>query len=273
MREDWQHGPRAGTARIAVAGDTAWWVHRTLDAAGAVDDGVFETDYADVDALAGWVLRQNGRAVPLAPDALRVACAARSSVSVPLMRASRRSRPASGRRTPPPRPTARPARRAGALRGAAGAARVSPCGVRRHEGRAIPAAELTERFHIPPDELQEHLSLLNLVNFGGGCYTVYAELEGDTVRIDKELYGDVFRLPPRLTPLEARAIRLALDIVGPTIAARAHTPLDRVRKKLEDTFGQFDSAAPETRLQTDEERSCERSARRWSSTASSRSST
>jgi proteasome accessory factor C len=75
------------------------------------------------------------------------------------------------------------------------------------------------------------------------------------VRIDKELYGDVFRLPPRLTPLEARAIRLALDIVGPTIAARAHTPLDRVRKKLEDTFGQFDvGGAPETRLQTDEER-------------------
>src|SRR5919108_99569 len=29
----------------------------------------------------------------------------------------------------------------------------------------IPADELVERFHIPPDELEEHLSLLNLVNF------------------------------------------------------------------------------------------------------------
>ena len=44
-------------------------------------------------------------------------------------------------------------------------------------------------------------------------------------------------MPPRLTPLEARAIRLALEYVGPMIAADAHTPLDKVRKKLEETFG------------------------------------
>jgi len=69
---------------------------------------------------------------------------------------------------------------------------------------------------------------------------VYAALEGDHVHVDKELYGDTFRLAPRLTPLEARAIRLALEFVGPMIAADAHTPLDRVRHKLEDTFGQFE---------------------------------
>ena len=106
--------------------------------------------------------------------------------------------------------------------------------------RDLDANELAARFQIPRDELQEHLSLLNLVNFGGGCYTVYAELNGDRVRVDKELYGDVFRLAPRLTPLEARAIHLALDIVGPSIAAQVHTPLDRVRQKLEETFGQFE---------------------------------
>ena len=118
----------------------------------------------------------------------------------------------------------------------------------------LDADDLAARFHIPREELQDHLSLLNLVNFGGGCYTVYAELDGDTVRVDKELYGDVFRLAPRLTPLEARAIRLALDIVGPSIAAQVHTPLDRVRKKLEDTFGQFeDHQTPETRSELDEE--------------------
>ena len=48
-------------------------------------------------------------------------------------------------------------------------------------------------------------SLLNLVNFGGGCYAVYAEHDGDIVRVEG-LYGDVFRRPPKLTPLEARAI-------------------------------------------------------------------
>src|SRR5256886_2373321 len=103
----------------------------------------------------------------------------------------------------------------------------------------ITAQELVERFSIPAEQLEEHLSLLNLVNFGGGCYAVYAELQGDQVHVDKELFGDTFRRPPRLTPLEARAIRLALEFVGPMIAAGAHSPLDRVRAKLEETFGAF----------------------------------
>ena len=78
--------------------------------------------------------------------------------------------------------------------------------------------------------------------------------DGDVVRVDKELYGDVFRRPPKLTPLEARAIRLAIEYVGPTIAAEAHTPLERVRRKLEETFGRFDLAAtPEPRDASDEE--------------------
>ena len=75
------------------------------------------------------------------------------------------------------------------------------------------------------------------------------------MRVDKELYGDVFRLPPKLTPLEARAIRLAIEYVGPTIAAEAHTPLERVRRKLEETFGQFELAqTPAPRDASDEEK-------------------
>jgi len=256
VREDWQHGPVAGTARIAVQGDTAWWVHRTLDAAGTLENGVFETPYAALEPLAGWVLRQNGRAVPLEPEELRVACAQ----ALELVREAHTGdppAPARPRKTTAAEAPERPAppvapERFGVLQ-ALLAYLLAACG----DGRdaRIPAAELVERFSIPAEELQEHLSLLNLVNFGGGCYTVYAELEGDEVRVDKELYGDVFRQAPRLTPLEARAIRLALDIVGPTIAARAHTPLDRVRRKLEETFGQFDAgSAPESRQQTDEER-------------------
>jgi proteasome accessory factor C len=104
----------------------------------------------------------------------------------------------------------------------------------------IPASELIERFTIAPEALEEHLSLLNLVNFGGGCYAVYAEQQGDEVHVEKELFGDTFRGPPRLTPLEARAIRLALEFVGPMVAAGAHSPLERVRAKLEETFGVFE---------------------------------
>ena len=254
--EDWQHGPVAGTAKIEVNGDTAWWVHRTLHEAGALVDGVFETDYAAIEPLAGWVLRQNGRAVPLEPEELRAVCAD----GLQRIRAAHEAEPPKLARektveaSPDGVERAAPAvapERFGVLQ-ALLAYLLAACG----EGRdaELDAGDLAARFHIPREELQDHLSLLNLVNFGGGCYTVYAELEGDTVRVDKELYGDVFRLAPRLTPLEARAIRLALDIVGPTIAAQVHTPLDRVRKKLEETFGQFeDHQTPELRAELDEE--------------------
>jgi proteasome accessory factor BC len=118
----------------------------------------------------------------------------------------------------------------------------------------IPARELVDRFHIPPEALEEHLALLNLVNFGGGCYAVYAQLQGDEVHVEKELFGETFRSPPRLTPLEARAIRLALEFVGPMIAADAHTHLERVRRKLEDTFGEFKLAqTPEPHVSEAEE--------------------
>src|SRR5687768_2039679 len=255
--EDWQHGPVAGTARIEVTGEVAWWVHRTLADAGRLVDGVFETEYASIEPLAGWVLRQNGRAVPLEPEELRAACAeglqrardGHEGEPPKLARERTIASPAVGT-TDRPAPPVAPERFA--VLQALLAHLLAACGDSRDA--RLGADELADRFHIPREELQEHLSLLNLVNFGGGCYTVYAELEGDTVRVDKEVYGDVFRLAPRLTPLEARAIHLALDIVGPSIAAQVHTPLDRVRKKLEETFGQFeDHQTPQSGTESDEE--------------------
>jgi len=240
----WQIGDTVGRARIAVSGDTAWWVERTLADAGVVEDGVFETDYSNVELLAGWVLRQNGRAIPLEPeelvdsvlDALSSLAEAHSG-DAPGVAGPKRSDP---RQPLPERPTGPVApERFGVLQ-ALLAHLLTACGDER--STTLPAAELAGRFSIPLEELQDHLSLLNLVNFGGGCYAVYAEHDGDVVRVEKELYGDVFRRSPKLTPLEARAIRLAIEYVGPTIAAEAHTPLKRVRKKLEETFGRFELA-------------------------------
>jgi proteasome accessory factor C len=240
----WQIGEPVGRARIAVSEDTAWWVERTLRDAGVVDDGVFETDFANVELLAGWVLRQNGRAVPLEPDELIEAVndalevlEANHDGEAPSVAGPKRSDP---RQPLPERPVGPVApERFGVLQ-ALLAHLLAACGDER--SATLSADEVAGRFSIPIEELQDHLSLLNLVNFGGGCYAVYAEHDGDVVRVEKELYGDVFRRPPKLTPLEARAIRLAIEYVGPTIAADAHTPLKRVRKKLEETFGRFDLA-------------------------------
>src|SRR4051794_39046241 len=255
-RPPWQIGDVAGTARIEVLGDTAWWVRRTYGATGRLDDGVFVTDYSSIPQLASWVLRQNGRAVPLEPAELRRDVAAalrlvreRHEGEAPQPAREKPATPGNGAVERPAGPVA-PERFA--VLQALLAYLLAACGEERDA--EIRASELLERFpSIPADELEEHLSLLNLVNFGGGCYTVYAELRNGSVHVDKELWGDTFRAAPRLTPLEARAIRLALEYVGPMIAADAHSPLTRVRKKLEETFGQFDlERTPEPDIETEE---------------------
>jgi proteasome accessory factor BC len=239
----WQMGEIVGEARIELSGDTAWWVERTLRRSGRLEDNVFVTPYANLEHLAAWVLRLDGRAVPLEPDELRREVAA----SLRRVRERHEGAPPKVARAAPDedepladRPAGPVAPERFGLLQALLAYLLAACG---EEAQAvIPAAELVDRFMIPAEALEEHLALLNLVNFGGGCYAVYAELRGDKVHVDKELFGDTFRSPPRLTPLEARAIRLALEFVGPMIAAEAHRPLNKVRRKLEETFGQFDLA-------------------------------
>jgi len=242
-RAEWQFGDLVGSAKIEVAPDTAWWVERAYGGGrNEVDGEVFTTRYASSALLARWILRQDGRAIPLEPSELRRL----------VVEGARAARTAHEGAAPEPAGPAEPGAAAAAPDRPAGpvaperfgvlqsllAYLLAACGEERTG--VLPAVELQERFGIPADQLEEHLSLLNLVNFGGGCYAVYAELRGDEVHVDKELFGDTFRRPPRLTPLEARAIRLALEFVGPMIAAGAHSPLERVRAKLEETFGQFE---------------------------------
>ena len=241
-RAEWQFGDIVGEARIEVAPDTAWWVERAYGGTrNTVEGDIFSTEYASSNLLARWILRQDGRAVPLEPSELR-------RLVVEGARAARIAHEGA-----PPTPAAEVVagesdvverfagpvapERFGVLQSLL-AYLLAACGEER-EG-IIPAHELVNRFSIPAEQLEEHLSLLNLVNFGGGCYAVYAELHGDEVHVDKELFGDTFRRAPRLTPLEARAIRLALEFVGPMVAAGTHSPLDRVRAKLEETFGAFE---------------------------------
>ncbi len=256
-RPPWQVGDIVGEARIEVRGDTAWWVQRAYGSTGRLEDGVFVTEYSSLPQLASWVLRQDGRAVPIEPDELRreVAAALRRvrEAHQGIPPAAAREAPAQAGDGALERPAGPVAPERFAVLQALLAFLLAACG----EGTSaeIPAADLLERFpSVPRQELEEHLSLLNLVNFGGGCYTVYAELRDGVVHVDKELWGDTFRLAPRLTPLEARAIRLALEYVGPMIAADAHTPLARVRNKLEETFGQFELAqTPEPQVERPEE--------------------
>ena len=251
--------------------------------AGTLEDGVFETEYARPRAA---------RRLGAAPERPRRPARAGGSCATRRRRRAAHAARAARRRTAGRRP--RTARRRApsqiAASGPPGRSRRSASACCRRCSRTCspPAAtsrdadldadDLAHRFSIPREELQEHLSLLNLVNFGGGCYTVYAELDEDDgrARVDKELYGDVFRARAALTPLEARAIRLAIDYVGPTIAADAHKTARRACARSSRTRSGSSSSpqTPDARMPATTRRSsCARSATRSRSGGWSRSST
>ncbi|MDX6535904.1 MAG: proteasome accessory factor, partial [Gaiellales bacterium] len=214
-RAPWQLGEGEEQATILVAPDAAWLVERAVGQYGTMehrDDRslLYTTAVADWQELAGWLIGLDGLATPLSPPELveRVASALERVAAdhegepqphaVPLELVDRASAPERGESPVTPERFA--------VLQAMLADVLAACGEQNDAN--IDAAELARRFKLTDDELEDHLQLLNLVNFGGGCYAVYAERtdEGRTIHVEKELYGDEFRRPARLSPLEAKAL-------------------------------------------------------------------
>ena len=91
-----------------------------------------------------------------------------------------------------------------------------------------------DRLELTAEELREDVELLNVVNFGGGTYVLYAEILGDEIEVDSQPYGDNFARPARLLPLEAKALVAAIDLFGD------HLPqggLQSARAKIVEALG------------------------------------
>jgi predicted DNA-binding transcriptional regulator YafY len=84
------------------------------------------------------------------------------------------------------------------------------------EGERVVMAEICERLQISEEELREDVNVLNVVNFGGGSYVLYAEIkeEEGEIEVDPEPYSDNFDRPARLLPVEAKALVAAIDLIG-----------------------------------------------------------
>ena len=67
-------------------------------------------------------------------------------------------------------------------------------GAAREEG-SLPTKQVLDELNISIDELREDLDVLNVVNFGGGTYVLYAEIVGDRIEVDPDTYGDNFARP------------------------------------------------------------------------------
>ena len=104
------------------------------------------------------------------------------------------------------------------------------------EGRRPPVTEVTDRLKISEQELREDISVLNVVNFGGGAYVLYAEvLPGGEIEVDPEPYSDTFDRPARLLPIEAKALVAAIDLLGDHLPAGS---LASAREKIVAALGE-----------------------------------
>ena len=81
-------------------------------------------------------------------------------------------------------------------------------------GEKLSVTQVIDSLQITETELREDIDVLNVVNFGGGSYVLYAEVSGDQIEVDPEPYGDNFAKPARLLPLEAKALVAAIDLIG-----------------------------------------------------------
>jgi proteasome accessory factor BC len=229
QRADWQLGETRGRAQIFVRDRIAWLIERDFGAYGELRpakkaDGapgkgsVFETDYASPRELIAWVLRWRQNAQVLGPNELRAEAESRLGllherhdngfqpaeiVDRPLREAPRRAR-SNGRGEAAIRPE-----RFARLVTLAGLLIESAKGEER-----LRLSELCQRLELSDEELREDIDLLNVVNFGGGTYVLYAEIQGDEIEVDSQPYGDNFARPARLLPLEAKALVAAIDLFG-----------------------------------------------------------
>jgi predicted DNA-binding transcriptional regulator YafY len=101
----------------------------------------------------------------------------------------------------------------------------------------VSMAEVRERLQLSEEELREDIDVLNVVNFGGGSYVLYAEIleEQGEIAVDPEPYSDNFDRPARLLPVEAKALIAAIDLIGEHIPEGS---LTSAREKIVAALGE-----------------------------------
>jgi len=250
-RVPWQLGAPVDTAEVWFSERIAWMVERHFSAYGTLADSgdgcVFSSQYALGRLLVAWVFGFGEHARILGPPALvdeardrldRIIDGHRGEPAVIVDAAgverARATAALAAAREPEPRSrsretTIRPERFARLVTLASVLIRAG------RENRRLRVAAVRESLQISEQELREDVNVLNVVNFGGGTYVLYAEIAGGEIEVDTEPYSDTFDRPARLLPIEAKALVAAIDLIGPHLPAGA---LDSAREKIVAALGE-----------------------------------
>ncbi len=250
-RAPWQLDDDGHQATIVLSPIVAWWVEQMFGTYGTCElrddgSGLFTTEYTSATALLTWVLSLGAHAEIVGPDELRrgahealLTVTARHT-TIPKIAPPAPADPDAGDEPHPPERAAVapdkvvPAERFARLL-ALMTRLLAACGDAVHT--TVPVSDLRTALNIDRKVLDEDLTLLNLINFGGGCYALYAKIEGDAVAVTRETYGDRFARPARLSPLEAKALLWALEFIGDRLPVEADDALLSARAKVEQAIG------------------------------------
>jgi proteasome accessory factor BC len=249
-RADWQMGEMEGSAKIFLRERIAWLVERDYGRFGELRPArkadrapgrgtIFETRFASSRQLVAWVLSWRHNATVLEPEELADEAAER--LAMLRKRHVGEFEPAKPVRRPAAEGAARPGRSNGhaesPIRPERFARLVTLAGLlieAAREERRLDVAEVCEELKVSEAELREDISVLNVVNFGGGTYVLFAEVIGSEIEVDADAYGDSFARPARLLPLEAKALVAAIDLFGDHLPQAG---LQSARRKITKALG------------------------------------
>ncbi len=248
-RADWQMGEIQGRARVFVRDRIAWLVERDFGTYGELrpagkGDGapgkgkIFETDYASAEQLIAWALAWRHNARILDPPELSLEATERLQLLRERHEGEFRVAEVVDRPLDSPPSAARSnGKSESVIRPERFARLVTLAGVfidaARNE-RRLRIDEVTENLKITEEELREDVAVLNVVNFGGGTYVLYADVGDEEIEVDADTYGDSFARPARLLPLEAKALIAAIDLLGDHLPQAS---LRTARKKITGALG------------------------------------
>lgn len=253
--EPWQLGPIKGEARIEFSPRRGWWAGNILAGCGNLGlraDGAatFSTAFSNAAPLCALVLGMHGDAHLTGPAEVRhqmrgmlEAIKAEHTGEPPVLA--------------PPLLETSPRRQPRAPQDGGDPPQVAP---ERFSQMAKTIAYLLDRLgdeetvSLPVDEvcrdlgfkdrkaLAQAMDLLRLVSTGPGGYLVEGYVKGDRVEVCGWPEGDTLRKPAHLSPLEARALLLAIDLVGNLILGDSFKSLAAARQKILAAAGGLDEA-------------------------------
>jgi proteasome accessory factor C len=254
-RAEWQFGEQCGVAEIRFSERIAWQIERHFGRYGEIDtapdgaegDRILRTPYSSARMIVSWLLGIGEHARLQGPEELvaelherlellyerhsenplRAAEAAAAEQQAAggangKAAAAAHARPSRSRRVrkePEPETGGQERAAEAAIRPERFARLVTLASILIDAGRAgrrLQVAEVRERMQLSDEELREDIDVLNVVNFGGGSYVLYAEIDEQqgTIAVDPEPYSDNFDRPARLLPVEAKALVAAIDLIG-----------------------------------------------------------